>query len=220
MDRRLIRKPPIVLDGSCLKDPPSSSSTPATTTSVAAATDLHRQRRRYGIKGQWFTRPVHLSDGGGGDPASAGLAAATPRHQPPTNGLDSIPSPSSSATATPRHPDNVDELLRTYFPLTLMISRASDLPAAAQEAVSRGAETSQRDVSTASGGICSGSRSTSGRRKSRTSTSGRRSRPSSTRSSSSSASNGSVDRIYLTSNDVSADILGTVILRIATIDIL
>ena len=224
MDRSVIRKPPIVLDGSCLDDPqPAVTSTPATTTALFA--DPHRQRRRYGIKGQWFTRPVHISGqqrdrDDGGDPALAGLASAVSRPQPPVNGLlDALSSP-SSATAAPHHPDNVDELLRTYFPLTLMISGAGGTPAAPLENANRDAATLRPDVSTASGGTSSGSRSTSGRRRSRTSGGGRRSRPSSTRSSSSSASNGSLDRIYLTSNDVSADILGIFILIIRIIIII
>jgi len=211
MDRSVIRKPPIVLDGSCLDDPPSASSTYGAVTTVASTADPHRQRRRCGIKGQWFTRPVHRHrDDVGTDPTLTGLASSLPRRPPQINGLLDAPSSPSSATAAPHHPDNVDDLLRTYFPLTLMIS-GSDGP---QEDA---AATSRPDVSTASGGTSSGSRSTSGRRRSRTSGGGRRSRPSSTRSSSSSASNGSLDRIYLTSNDVSSDILGIFILTIKMI---
>jgi len=208
MDRGVIRKPPIVLDGSCLDDPPPASSTPTASATTASAGDPSRHRRRYGIKGQWFTRPVHLTGpddaGGGGDPTRVGVAGVGPRRQPSVNGqpLDA-PSPPSSATAAPHHPDSVDELLRTYFPLTLMISGTSDAAL-------------HPDVSTASGGTSSGSRSTSGRRRSRTSGGGRRSRPSSTRSSSSSASNGSLDRIYLTTNNVSSDILGIFIISSQT----
>jgi len=219
MDRGVIRKPPIVLDGSCLDDPPPASSTLATTATITApAADPSRQRRRYGIKGQWFTRSVHLGspqrdhdDGSSVVPALAGLAAAAPRRQPSVNGLPdaSLPSSaSSSAAAAPHHPDNVDELLRTYFPVTLMISGDGGPPAAPRENADRDVATLHPDVNTASGGTSSGSRSTSGRRRSRTSAGGRRSRPSSTRSSSSSASNGSLDRIYLTSNNVSSEILG------------
>jgi len=203
MDRSVIRKPPIVLDGSCLDDPPPTTST----TNTAAAGDPHRQRRRYGIKAKWFTRPVHLDDAAG-DPAVAALTAPVPCRQPPINGLVdalSSPSSSSSATAASRHPDHVDQLLRTYFPLTLMISGASP---------NQHAGRSRHDVNTASGETSSGSRSTSGRRRSRMSGGGHCSRPSSTRSSSSSTSNGSFDRVYLTSNDVSADILGIVVVII------
>ena len=211
MDRSVIRKPPIVLDGSCLDDPPPASSTPAT--SISPTADPNRHRRRYGIKGQWFTRPVHLSGPPRDHDDGEDPAVAVPRRQPSVNGLLDAPSlPSSSSAAAPHHPDNVDELLRTYFPLTLMIS--GDV--GRHENTDRDVATLHPDVSTASGGTSSGSRSTSGRRRSRTSTGGRRSRPSSTRSSSSSASNGSLDRIYLTSNDVSADILGTCIFIIST----
>jgi len=198
MDRSVIRKPPIILDGSCLDDPPCTTSTPTATTTVPSTADPHRQRRRYGVKTQWFTRPVHLSARDDDDtPALVGLASAMPRR---INGLSNVlPSPSSCPAAASQHADNVDDLLRSYFPLTLMISGAGDATA-----------TPRQDVSaTASGGTSSGSRSTSGRRMSRTNGGGRRSRPSSTRSSSSSTSNGSLDRIYLTSNDVSTDILGT-----------
>jgi len=190
MDRSVIRKPPIVFDGSCLDDPASSTSR---TTSPA---DGHRRRRRYGIKGQWFTRPAYLGADATADPSLAGLPS---RVQRSVNGLVDVPS-SYSAPAERHHPDNVDELLRTYFPLTLMVSETGGPPAESDRDAA--------DVRTASGATPSGSRSTSGRRRSRTSTGGRRSRPSSIRSSSSSASNGSLDRIYLTSNDVSADILG------------
>jgi len=185
MDRSVIRKPPIVFDGSCLDDPAAM-----TTTTTA---DVQRRRRSYDIKGRWFTRPAHLgSDDGAGPSHAAGRPAAP---QPSINGLVDVRS-SSSSPAEPRHPDRVDELLRTYFPLTLTATSETSGPPP------------DRDAATASGATSSGSRSTSGRRRSRTG-GGRHSRPSSTRSSSSSASNGSLDRIYLTSNDVSADILGT-----------
>jgi len=215
MDRaNVIRKPPIILDGRCLDDPPSAGSS---NTGAPAA------RRRHGIKGQWFTRPLHLGGvphdvrSAGEDAASlAGLSAAVPRPRPlsSVNGLLGafFPPPSSTPTTGSHHPadtdHDIDELLLTYFPLTLMISddagpsAATSLPPA--------------DLSTSGGNgtTSSGSRSTSGRRRSRTSAGGggqRRSRPGSTRSSSSSAtSNGLLDRIYLTSNNVSADILGII----------